>query len=145
MSGLFIILGIVIPVILTLIIGYVIMYKFMVKVIGQLNTLSEQNNTDIIPGRPMSYEECTNVIDTVIKEIYVNKYQLYYTLKEIKIIPDMDKEIESMAKEVLSAFSETQYREFSRYYTNTYLAQYITRNIQLLFIEYTDKNKPNVG
>lgn len=142
MNGLYIVLGIAIPIIITLTIWGIIMYNNMVKIINQLHT---SDDTNIIPGKPMTFEECTDVIDTVIKEIYVNKYQLYYTLKEIKIIPNMDEEIIKMSKEVLGAFSETQYREFSRYYTDTYLGQYITRSIQLLFIEYTDKNKPNVG
>ena len=145
MNTLFIILGITIPIIVALIFGFITLNNTMLRVIGQLNVLNQKNDDNIIPGKPMSFEECKTVIDTVIHEIYVNKYQLYYTLKEIKIIPNMDDEITNMAKEVLNAFSETQYHEFSRYYTDTYLAQYITRTIQLLFVEYTDKNKPNVG
>jgi len=143
MNGLFIILEITLPIVITLIIGFIIIHKRMLKVIDRVESSNQPNN--IIPGRPMSFEECTNIIDTVIREVYTNKYQLYYTLKEMTIIPNMDDEIESIAKEVLNAFSDTQYVEFSRYYTNTYLVQYITRSIQLLLVEYTDKNKPNVG
>lgn len=142
MNILYVILGITIPLVVVLTIWGIIINNNITKFMNQLNTPEE---TNIIPGNPMTFQECKDVIDTVIHEVYVNKYQLYYTLKEIKIIPNMDDEILNMSREVLGAFSETQYREFSRYYTHDYLGQYITRTIQLLFIDYTDKNKPNVG
>lgn len=119
-------------------------YKFHKKIIGRIDILNN-NFGKFNLGHHMSFEECNTVINAVVEEVYNHKYGLYYKLKEMTIIPNMDEEIMAMTKEVLESFSESQYREFNRYYTKEYIARLITRKIQIKLIDYVGNNKPNVG
>lgn len=90
----------------------------------------------------LSFEVLNKIIDLVVNEIS-EKYILSYKLREIQIIPNMDEEIKNISKEIVMSFSDEILREIRLYYTEEYFVAMITRKIQLLLIDYTDRNKPN--
>lgn len=133
-------LSILFIVLVVFVIGiYVVLWKF-------ISTINKKNTT-IPPQQPLttSFDECNDIINTVINEVYTNKYLLYYTIKEITMIPKMDEEIKKITTEVYSSFSETMLTSILQYYSKEYLIKLITRRVQLLLVDYIDKHKPNVG
>lgn len=91
----------------------------------------------------LSYDEINEIIEGIISEIFTNKYLLYYKLKEITVIPNMDQEITTITKEVINAFSDPLIHEIGRFYSKDFLVMMITRKVQLLLVDYTNNNKPN--
>ena len=92
---------------------------------------------------PLSFDQCNEVLFTLIDDIYKNKYFLQYRLKDIVIIPKMDQEIEKITKEIYSGLSDHLKYSFSIYYSEDYVISMITRKVQLLLVEYTNTYKPS--
>lgn len=90
----------------------------------------------------LSLNEIYDVIDAVSEEIITNKYEIYYKLKEIKVIPKMDDEIKKITTDILNAFSPTFKESVSDYYSERYFIEMISRRAQAFAIKYTSENKP---
>ncbi len=103
----------------------------------------KKSNSPVYIGQNLSFIEVNEVIDTVIDEVYKQKYLLHYTLKELVVIPDMNNEIKKLTTEVLDAFSESFLNEVYKYYTRQYFIYMITRKCQMLLVEWTHTHKPN--
>lgn len=105
-----------------------------------------QNANRELSNRPsirLSFSECNDIINDVVDDIWKNKYFIAYRLKEVSVIPAMDEEITSFVKEVVDALSEDVIKESCKYYSYDYIIKKITRQGQMLFIDYTNNYKPN--
>lgn len=105
----------------------------------QRNELQNKPQKDL----QLTYNEVNEIIEGIIMEIFTNKYLLYYKLKDIRIIPNMDQEITNITKEIINAFSDTFIHACHSYYSNDFLVMMITRKVQILLVDYTNNNKPN--
>jgi len=91
----------------------------------------------------LSFNECNEIVNYIIDDIWKNKYFINYRLREITIIPSMDSEITQFVKEVTSAIGDDVMIEILKYYSKDYIIKKITRDAQMLFIEYTKTFKPS--
>lgn len=114
--------------------------------------LAEQTNEDIrneyqsvfddIHYKALSYTELNEIIDSVVDELWNQKYQMNYLLRGVDIIPGMDAEIAEMAKEVVASINKNLWANIYRYYDDEYFGAMIVRRVQLLFIDYINRHKP---
>lgn len=107
------------------------------------NKIKNSPSTVIPDNIHLSFEECNRIIDNVIEDIWKNKYFLSYRLRDLTIIPNMDNEITDFTKEVLNSISDRVKVETMRYYSHDYMITRITRQAQMLFVDYIDKFKPS--
>ena len=91
----------------------------------------------------ISFEDCDKYIDNVINDIWQNKYFLNYRLRDLVIIPEMDKEIKNLTEDVISSIGDPIMTEILNFYSYEYIIRKITRKAQMLFIEYTKTYKPS--
>lgn len=91
----------------------------------------------------LTFDECNHIIDSIIDEVYTNKYFVFYRLKEIDVIPKMDEEVTKMTKEIMTGFSLDVLNDMYYYYDREFLIKKITRQVQKLLINYTNTYKPN--
>lgn len=91
----------------------------------------------------LSFDECNEIIAYIVDDIYKNKYLLYYRLRDMTIIPEMDEEVTIITKEIISCFSDGVKEQIYRYYTEEYFVVMITRHIQKLLIDYINTYKPS--
>lgn len=105
-----------------------------------LNTSAQKLSHNSIS---LSFNECNDIIDYIVDDIWKNKYFINYRLRELTIIPAMDDEITSFVKEVVGAISDNVKMEIIKYYSYDYMIQKITRKSQMLFIDYTNNFKPS--
>ena len=94
--------------------------------------------------RNLSFEECNNVIDTIVADVYTNKFLVTYILKNLQLIPDLDEEVKEITTEICSCFSEDVMNDILYYYKKEYFIRMITRRVQKLLIDYINTHKPNV-
>lgn len=92
----------------------------------------------------LTFDEVNEIIDTTIDEILVNKWKVYYRLKDIRIIPKMDQDIATITKEIIAAFSPVFLESVEYYYNKEFFYTMITRRVQLFLINYTNEYKPPV-
>lgn len=104
------------------------------------NKKEEKNDNHVY----LSFDEVNEIIDTTIDEILVNKWKVYYRLKDIRIIPKMDQDIATITKEIITAFSPVFLESVEYYYTKEFFYTMITRRVQLFLINYTNEYKPPV-
>lgn len=90
----------------------------------------------------LEFEKLNKIIDSIVEEVYTNKYLLYYRLREVKIIKHMDKEILDITSEIYESFSPTIVYNIKIYYGEEYFIKKLTRTVQMYLVEYTDKHKP---
>ena len=111
----------------------------------EMKTISSniQNQITARPVLRLSFSECNDIINTVIDDIWKNKYFITYRLREMRTIPSMDNEIASFVKDVMGSLSLDIIKEAEKYYSQEYIIQKITRQAQMLFIEYINTYKPN--
>ena len=107
------------------------------------NRLKNAPSTVMPDNIHLSFEECNTIIDNVVDDIWKNKYFLSYRLRDLTIIPNMDNEITEFTKEVLNSISDRVKVETMRYYSHDYMITRITRQAQMLFVDYIDKFKPS--
>lgn len=112
----------------------------LTKKLKEVEMVNDYNRrqTPLIP-----FDETIKIIDNVIDDVWKNKYFLYYRLKEIRIIANMDDEVSSLAKEIITSFSKEFMETVSMYFTDEYFAQMITRRAQMLIVDYTNTYKPS--
>jgi hypothetical protein len=114
--------------------------------------LAEQANDDIkneyqsmfddIHYKALSYTDLNEIIDSIVDELWNQKYQMNYLLRGVDIIPDMDGDIAEMAKEVTASINSNLWANIHRYYDSDYFGAMIVRRVQLLFIDYINRHKP---
>lgn len=92
----------------------------------------------------LTFEEVNEVIDEVYEEITKKKYMLYYRLKELSIIPDMEGEAKIISNEILNAFDPGFIEQVHKYYSTEYFIRMITRRVQMFLVDYTNTYKPPV-
>lgn len=92
----------------------------------------------------LTFEEVNEVIDEVYEEITKKKYMLYYRLKELSIIPDMEGEAKIISNEILNAFDPGFIEQVHKYYSSEYFIRMITRRVQMFLVDYTNTYKPPV-
>lgn len=126
-------------------IGIILINK-AIKVINELKeytpVIPEDTEKNKRPINILSYQEVQLIINERIDDLWKTKYLLYYTIREIKVIPNMPKEIEDFAKELLGSLSDDLYKNIIMYYSEEYFVQMITRQAQILMVDYTNTNKP---
>ena len=108
-----------------------------------LNKKNKKQNVIVNPIPNLGYKEIMEIIEMTIDEIWKNKYFLYYRLKEIRIIANMDEEATAITKEVIESFTPEFMQSVMRYYTIEYFTKLITRKSQMLLVDYTNTYKPN--
>lgn len=128
------------------IIGIILINK-TIKVINDLRDYVPPVNTEDVeknkrPMNMLSFQEVQMIINERIDDLWKTKYLLYYTIREIKVIPNMPKEIEDFANELLDSLSEDLYKNILLYYSKEYFVKMITRQAQILMVDYTNTNKP---
>ena len=90
----------------------------------------------------LSFDDVNDTIETVVSEIYNNKYLINYKLKDIRILANMQDEVEKITIDVMNAFDYRFLNQAYRYYTREYLVQMVTRRVTMLIILYTKEYKP---
>lgn len=90
----------------------------------------------------LSFDEVNDTIETVVSEIYNNKYLINYKLRDVRILSDMQDEVTKITIDVMSAFDQRFLNQAYRYYTREYLVQMVTRRATMLIILYTKEFKP---
>lgn len=90
----------------------------------------------------LTYDEVNKIIDDRIVELWTYKYYPYYRLREIKIIPELDKQIDSFVNDVMDSFSAPILKSIYIYYTKHHFIGMITRRAQGLMMEYLQTYKP---
>lgn len=101
-----------------------------------------QSMFDDIHYKTLSYTELNEIIDSIVDELWNQKYQTNYLLRGVDIIPDMDGDIAEMAKEVTASINSNLWANIHRYYDSDYFGAMIVRRVQLLFIDYINRYKP---
>ena len=91
----------------------------------------------------LPYDSIIKIINDTIDTIWKDKYLLYYRLKEIRIIPNMDEEVKNITTEIIESFSKPFIDNTLKYFSLDYFTVMITRKVQMLLIEYTNTYKPN--
>lgn len=110
------------------------------KLIKYENEIAEFANNI---GVTLPYNEVMSIVDATIDAVWKEKYLLYYRLKEITVIANMDEEITTITKEIINAFDKGFLNGILKYFTLEYFTQMITRKVQLLIVDYTNTYKPN--
>jgi len=100
------------------------------------------NNAPSTVKLNLSIDEINKHIDTIFDEIKQNKYLLYFKLRELTIIPNMDDEITNMTTDVIHAFSAEFRNTLYSVYSEEYVIQMITRRAQQFMVDYIAANKP---
>lgn len=110
-----------------------------------INNFNKKNkHQEIINPIPnLGYKEIMEIVDATVDEIWKNKYFLYYRLKDIRVVANMDEEATSITKEVITSFTPEFLQSVKKYYTMEYFTRLITRKSQMLLVEYTNTYKPN--
>lgn len=90
----------------------------------------------------LSLDDVETVVNSVIQEIWTNKYYLNYYIRNVVIIPKMPEEISDMTKDVYAALSPNVKINALKYYTNEYFLQKIIRQTEMHFMEYTKQHRP---
>ena len=90
----------------------------------------------------LTVNEVNEIMEYISNEVITNKYEVYYELKDLRIIPNMEEEITNITKDILNAFSDNFKENVKLYYSEEYFITLITRRAQYFLIEYTKKNKP---
>lgn len=98
-----------------------------------------QINTTFVP---LPFNQCDDILNKIIDDVYKNKYYLYYRLKDVRVISKMDNEVSEITKDIYAAMSDNLKMSFSFYYTEDYLIAMITRKVQMLLVDYTSTFKP---
>jgi hypothetical protein len=119
---------------------------FKKKIDGYKATINEQyanieklkkNNLNL------SHSDIMSIIDSTIETVWKDKYLLYYRLKEIKVIANMDNEIVTITAEIMHSFSNPFMNTCLNYFTLDFITSMVTRKVQMLLIDYTNTYKPN--
>lgn len=97
---------------------------------------------DNIGYKDLSYEQVNTIVNDIIDEIWTQKYQLSYLLRGIDIIPDMGHDVAEMAGDVTRAINENLWINILKYYSKEYFGAQMARQVEMLFIDYTNKHKP---
>ena len=111
---------------------------------NEANVIKEeyQNMVDDIHYKPLEYTELNTIVDDIVNELWSQKYQMNYLLRGVDVIPDMTNDIAEMAREVVSSINQNLWANIDRYYDRAYFGSMITRKVEILFIEYTNRHKP---
>ena len=142
----YIIIAIVVVIVLIAIIPFEIIIMKTIKSNNATLLEFQQKNTnsgDHDDYRILTVKEAEEVIDNRITELWTQKYMLYYKIKGLRVIPNMDTEIENFTEEVLESFAPRIRSNILHYYNKPYLVKMITRKAQLLMMDYLNANKPN--
>ena len=105
---------------------------------GYEDTLSHIHYTDL------SYEEVVKIVDDIFNEIWTNKYFMNYTIRELSVIPEMDKEIADITRDVYNALGDNVKHNLLKYCPMEYFIQKMTRRATILCMDYIKQNKPPI-
>jgi hypothetical protein len=72
---------------------------------------------------------------------FQKRYKLEYELKDIRIIPDFQKELSIVTHSVLEAFSVDLLKEFQYYYNREYIIRHVTKTIEIMIMELIREKK----
>ncbi len=101
-----------------------------------------KKNVDFLMTKPpMDYEECKDVIDTCISNVIFD-LELRYELNDVRYIKKVDEEVKEATRDVMKLISANVMEQMQCYVTDSYIIQYISRNIRNFIIAYLkEKNK----
>ena len=132
---------------LTILVGLISIYVLINSVNLIIDTIRAKKDhiqqSPIKPQAVLTFDEVNSVIDAIVNEIWTNKYEITYTLKDLRVIPKLDQEIRDITKDILNAFSDDFKQNVYRYYSKEYFIILITRKAQYLTIAYTKDHKPS--
>lgn len=89
----------------------------------------------------LTFDDVCTVIDCIVKEV-IDKHFLNYRLRDIRIIPDMSDDVNTITKEIYESFSRTFIRQAMKFYSKEYFIRLITRRVEIYLVQYTDQYKP---
>lgn len=90
----------------------------------------------------LSFDDVNDTIETVVSEVYNNKYLINYKLRDVRILKDMQEEVTKITMDVMNAFDQRFLNQAYRFYTREYLVQMVTRRVTMLILLYTKEYKP---
>lgn len=98
--------------------------------------MQEQDNLhpELI-ATPYTFEECKDVLDTVIADVVVD-LELRYTINEVKIVRNVQQDVVACSKEVFSLLSPNIYNQLQYHVTEKYIMQYVSRNVKSFILGY---------
>lgn len=138
---------VILTVLSVLTIGLIISVIYLINLTNniskKINSEKPQPANQTLDNIRMSFEDCDKYIENVINDIWQNKYFMNYRLRDLVMIPEMDKEIESFTKDVMEAIGNRVMIELLKFYSYEYIIRKITRKAQVLFIDYTNNFKPS--
>ena len=97
----------------------------------------KQEYKNVLRSSDELIEMLSGLIDTHVSL----KLQITYKVKlNTNVIRDMDGELRDLSEKVFSSLAEPFLRELRYYYTNEYIANYITKSIEVRLIDFMKKN-----
>jgi hypothetical protein len=91
--------------------------------------------------RGYGYTELMEILDQVIKKEFLFKYELCYKLKDVRVIYNFQGDLKELVDSILLSFGDEYLKELQYFHKREYIIRYVTRTVQLLLMEYTQKNK----
>ena len=87
------------------------------------------------------YDELMGILVERIKEEFRYKYLLDYRIKDVRVIYDLAGDTKDMSKKILASLTPDFYANIELYHTKEYIIRIVTREVEILMLDYTDKFK----
>lgn len=122
----------------------IIYIQFIIFIIVSLGfllagfSIVKKTNSDF---EPMDYQEVMSIIDEGIRQQFHFRYKLEYELKDIHVIYDFEKELNSITKSVLFSFSKDFYKHCDYYHDRDWIYRYTTKQVEIGLLKLQNQIK----
>lgn len=117
--------------IISIFISFILFQFFLIQLLKKLRE----------PREKPQYETLMNIlIDTIERELH-QVYKLEYELRNLKMIPKFEEELERLTVRILNCFSIEFLNELEYYHTRQYIITFVTKNVETFLIEFTNNKK----
>lgn len=89
----------------------------------------------------ITYKKLMNILANTIERELSRKFQVEYSVKEIKWIDNYEEELKQIAQNVMGAFSPYFMEEMQYYHNRDYIYKMVVQSIQAFMINYIKENK----
>jgi len=107
--------------------------------VSKIGKWLEENKKTKVSG--LKYKKLLTIINETVQREFMYKYKFEYELKDIKIIYKFEDDLKELVERVLTSFNESFLKELEFYHDRTYIIRYVTKNVELLLMEYQKEKK----
>lgn len=122
--------------IMFMIIGYV-----LIITMGLLMFLPKRKKETYEFKPTVSYKQLMKIVSITIDRELLRKFQIEYSVKEIKWVDNFEEELKNLSRNVMRAFSPHFLRELEYYHDRNYIYKMVVQQVQAFMIEYIKENK----